>query len=301
MSLSELFVFFLLCAATTCLSGCHAVGTLPPRPVEPASRASAHAGTEPGARHRRLAIQKRSRVHAVLTVGPRAYVLSERGVALPASRSRSLLPGGYAFEFAHLAAHAEEPITLVGPAGTCVGRASEDVAIRLDLGGYSGASLPTPARAALAVDGCSELVARGGFLLAFEGRDPEARWVHPAHLDDAPLPADHQLGEDEVWVHRFALGESDFSIAERSVIRYATPSCSEEQRTTIVLDEDDRPLASYDDFALFGVIQAGGHEHVVLAGHDDPEALRVVELGPAEARVALDTHLASFPDAGRGC
>jgi hypothetical protein len=213
---------------------------------------------------------------------------------------RLVVAGGWTVDVADLGTAAPSAFTLVSPSDRCIGTARRNVAIRLDLGGYSGARMPSAPERAVEISGCGQLAGDDALVIALRGRDPSAHWIHPAHLDDAPAPADRALGESEVWLHRWLLPDSDVEVVERSVLRFVTPTCSEEQHDTIVVDDSDHPLSQHRDFALRGAIGRQSGALLVLVGRDDA-TLRVVEAG-ADANVVLDADLEVFEDvAAHGC
>jgi len=235
-----------------------------------------------------------SRAYAVVAGAGRVFVLLGQAAPAVTSSERLVIAGGWTLSVADLGAAPSGAFTLVSPSDRCIGTASRDVAIRLDLGGYAGAHMPSAPERAVEVTGCGALVRDDSIVIALGGRDPSAHWIHPAHLDDAPAPADRRLGENEVWLHRWLLPDDDVEIVERSVLRFVTPSCSEEQHDTIVVDEGDHPLSEHRDFALRGAIGRRGGPLLVLVGRDDA-SLRVVE-ADAAAEVVLDTNLDVFED-----
>ncbi|MBI3202179.1 MAG: hypothetical protein HYZ29_11595 [Myxococcales bacterium] len=236
------------------------------------------------------------RAHAVLTAGARAFVITGSATASAGPTHRELLPGGFAVEVGPKTDVAPRAFTLVGPDGTCTASARHQVRLGLDYGGYAGAPLPGPRHTALEIDGCHALIRAQSFLIALEGADKAASWVHPAHVDEARAPADRRLGENEVWLHRWAFPSADLEIVERSVLTFVTPSCSEERRDVLVVDELGHPVARHAGFSLRGGVQTATGPLLVLVGHDEPEALRVIDLGAADGSVALDTRVDLLPD-----
>jgi len=292
----------LLLGLSTALTGCARQGALAtPRLPAATAAISAQPTTTETAPQRSLRDPSSPRAYAVVSARDRLFVLLGVSAKPQGESERLALAGGWMLHVSRLGASRAEPFTLVSPTGQCVGTAAREVAVTLDMGGYAGASLPTATERAVELVGCRALAAEDSFVIALAGRDETARWVHPAHLDDAPAPADRRLGENEVWLHRFGLATSELEVVERSVLRYVTPTCSEEQFELIVVDESDRPIAHHADFSLRGAIQGRGAPLLVLVGHDEPQALRVVE-ADREARVALDARLEVFQDMERpGC
>jgi hypothetical protein len=272
------------------LTGCAAAQPAPrastPAPVaQPAATAARSAPTPaPDA----------SRAYAVVTGAGRIFVLLGRAAPAVTPRERLVIAGGWTLSVADLGAADSSSFTLVSPSDRCIGTAARNVAIRLDLGGYAGARMPSAPERAVEISGCGPLASDDSLVIALQGRDASAHWIHPAHLDDAPAPADRRLGENEVWLHRWLLPDSDVEIVERSVLRFVTPSCSEEQHDTIVVDEGDHPLSEHRDFALRGAIGRQSGPLLVLVGRDDA-SLRVVE-ADAAAEVVLDANLEVFED-----
>jgi hypothetical protein len=232
-----------------------------------------------------------------LALGGRTFVLLGERKATPGPSERVLVAGGWGLELSPISMTGASDYTLVGPSGRCVAESKRTVALRLDMGGYSGASLPSSTRTAVEVDGCLDLAA-AGITIALDGRDDNARWVHPAHVDHAPAPADRALGENEAWTHRFAVPGSELEVVERSVLRFVTEGCSDESRTAIFVDEEDHPRGSYPGFSFTGAIETRGRMLFVLGGHEDPEALKIVAADPnqPEPEIVLDARLAVFQD-----
>lgn len=283
--------------AATLVGACAAV---PPLPIR--ARSSAPAVAPSAARELAPSAARRPGAHAVLSTGKRAFVLTGALADADFRGERELLPGGFALSVDARGASLARRFTLVGPEGRCTAHATRAVRLSLDYGGYAGAALPGPKHSGFELGGCETLTHEHAFLLALDGDDPNAAWVHPAHVDEAQAPADRRLGESEVWLHRWALPKSDFEIVERNVLSFVTSSCSEERRDVLVVDELDHPVANHPGFYLRGAIQSEAGTLLVLMGHDEPEALRVVELGAAETHVRLDTRLALFQDVERpGC
>lgn len=245
------------------------------------------------------AMVPRKGAHAVLSTERRAFVLTDDDIGPSVSRSRELLPGGFALEIETAAPRPTRTFTLVGPEGHCSAHATRAVRVSLDLGGYSGASMPGARHSGFEIEGCASLVATHSFLLALDGDDPRAAWVHPAHVGESEVPADRRSGESQVFLHRFALPMSELEIVERSVLRNVTASCSEERRDVLVVDELDHPVAQHTGFMLRGALSTSAGPLLVLVGHDEPEALRVVELGVIDTRITLDTHMDLFQDVER--
>lgn len=239
-----------------------------------------------------------SRTHAVLTTGKRTFVLTGAGSA-ESGGERELIPGGFALSVQKSPDAGTHRFTLVGPEGRCSAESLHAVDIRVDYGGYAGAALPGPSHRGFEVSGCAELAHESAFLLAIEGDDPRASWIHPAHVDEVQAAADRKSGESEVWLHRWALPEADLEVVERDVLSFVTPSCSQERRDVLIVDELDRPVARHAGYYLRGAIHTSRGPLLVLLGHDEPEALRVVALGLADTTVALDTHLELFQDIER--
>ncbi len=270
-----------------------------PRAVAVASRASTPAASAPSDAPAARSEPRAARAHAVLATGKRAFVILGAATERTAPAGRELLPGGFALEIGAKTEVAPRAFTLVGPEGSCQTTASRRVQLGLDYGGYAGASLPGPKHVALELEGCPALIGASSFLIALEGSDSGARWIHPAHVDETRAPADRRLGENEVWLHRWAVPSAELEIVERSVLTFVTPTCSEERRDVLVVDELGHPVARHPGFSLRGTLQTSSGALLVLIGHDEPEALRVVELGLADTRVALDTRLALLPDVER--
>lgn len=275
------------------LGACASSTPAAPAKVAPAPPLSAAGTPKPAA-----ASDSKPGAHAVLSTGRRAFVLSAPLSGVEVQGERELLPGGFALQVA-TGAKISRRFTLVGPEGRCSARATRAVRLSLDFGGYAGTSLPGPKHSGFELEGCEALTHDHSFLIALDGDDPSAAWIHPAHVDEAQGTADRQLGESEVWLHRWALPEVDQEIVERNVLRFVTPSCSDERRDVLIVDELDHPVAQHAGFYLRGALRTKTGTLLVLMGHDEPEALRIVELGAADTHVALDTRLGLFQDVER--
>lgn len=238
--------------------------------------------------------------HAVLSTGKRTFVLGGKAADTGARAEREILPGGFVLDIVHAGTAPKKTFTLVGPEGRCSARAKRTVQVGVDYGGYAGASLPGPKHSGWEIEGCESLAHERSFLIALDGDDARAEWVHPAHVDESPAPADRRLGESEVWLHRWALPDADLEIVERNVLRFVGKSCSEQRRDVLVVDELSHPVAQHQGFTLRGAVRTSTETLLVLLGHDEPEALRVVALEPADTRVALDTRIELFQDVERG-
>lgn len=246
-----------------------------------------------------VAAAKYPGAHAVLSVGSRAFVLTGAAKSAPDASTREILPGGFTLAVVARKSASLPRFTLLGPEGRCDAETTRAVELAVDYGGYAGASLPGPAHSGFELAGCEKLLHDHAFLIAIDGEDPSAEWLNPTHVEEVQAPADARLGENEVWLHRWALPKSELGIVERNVLTFVTASCSEQRRDVLVVDELDRPLARHAGYYLRGAIRTATGTSLVLMGHDEPEALRVVELGPADTRVTLDTRLELFQDVER--
>jgi hypothetical protein len=237
-------------------------------------------------------------IHPVLAHDGRAYVLTGAMASPPRFESSVAMQGGWTLRSNRHRIERPQSFTLVGPSGTCVGEGVARADVHVDYSGTTNAPLPGPTQSAIVVEGCAKLANATGLLLALDGSDPSATWEPLAHLDDEAAPTDRTFGEDEVWIHRYGLPGSDVDVVERTTIRYASPACLESEHRVILETEDGHTLANHPGFSVRGALRTRDGALVVLTGHDDPEALRVVPMSQTENEPVLDARLGLLADAG---
>jgi hypothetical protein len=278
--------------ATACATPRHAA-----RPealaLEPTPGASARAARASATESRAAA--DAGEAWAVLAAGQRVFVLTGSAAAPPPGDSSELLPGGFVLDHQRERELSGLRFTLVGPEGRCL--AVSVAAARLGVRAHGAAA--ALGHAAVEVTGCAELARANGFMLALSGDDPSAGWLEPVGADEQVAPADRRLGESEVFLQRWAFAGADAEVVERRVMQFVGRACSAERRDVIVVDETERPLANHRGFALRGALRTSRGVLLVLLGHEDPEALRVVTLDAPDERRALDRRVALFPDVER--
>jgi hypothetical protein len=232
-------------------------------------------------------------VHPVLGAGGRYYALgAEVSPHLPSARDEHLLltDGVWLSIAAGNAIDEERWLTLVGPAEQCSGRAARWVSVTLD-DGEPGDEHRGPTRTAIELSGCAP--AGHGPVLAVEGAR-SASWVT---LADAKEPA-----PGRARALRHALPHTSVAAVARTTRSRVGGSCTETLHEVTLESADGRELASHPGFAPAGAIDMGTGSLLVLVGHDDPNALRVVQLDGDSAFVVFDGTLDLFEDAGDvGC